>query len=72
MLCGSNDGQSEFLQASCTPSFGDSGLSMPPTRFAVIKTDSPKFLQALYTLCGSQNGLSKHLQPSYTLCDGQD
>ena len=36
-------GLSELLQASYTLSGGQNVLSVPPTRFVVVKTDSPSF-----------------------------
>ena len=47
-----------------------SNLDIPRTRFMYVKADSD-FLQASYTLYGSQNGVSELLQASYTLYGGQ-
>ena len=49
---------------------GMSNLDIPRTRFMYVKADSD-FLQASYTLYGSQNGVSELLQASYTLYGGQ-
>ena len=65
------NGLYDLLQASYTLSRGQNVLSMPATRFSVIKTDS-ELLQASYTLFGGHDGLSELLQASYTLCGCQN